>query len=246
MKKLFVLFMFSTAVICTKAQEVNFKLKMPLNQPLKSVVTMKMDMEGEQSMIMDMVTKSTIAATKFENQNYTFENITDAIKMDMDAGVMTMSYDSEKPTEDPMAEMLAAQMKPLIGKKITMILDEKGKMIETNTDEIEGSENPYENMGMTATYPDKPVKVGDTWTSEAENKGMKTKLTNKYVAKTADGHVVETAGDLFNEKEEKIGTMKSTYTVDPETFFTKTATVNMEMDAEGQKVKMNMQMDIQK
>ena len=72
MKKLLVLFLLSSGVLATKAQEVEFKMKLPLNQPYKAVTTMKMDVDGEQSMIMDMSTKSSITATKFESPNYTF------------------------------------------------------------------------------------------------------------------------------------------------------------------------------
>ena len=88
MKKLIILFLLASAAIKTQAQEVDFKMNLPLNQPWNAVTTMKMDIDGEQAMIMDIVTKSTITATTLEANNYTLENVTDAVKMDMDAGMM--------------------------------------------------------------------------------------------------------------------------------------------------------------
>lgn len=234
MKKLLILFLLSSAALVSKAQEVDFTMKMPLNKPFKSVTTMKMDIDGEQSMIMDIVMKSTVNVSKYEDLNYTFENTTDAIKVDMDAGMMTISYDSETPSDDPMAAMMAAQFEKMIGKKMTMITNNKGKMI--TMEGVEGADNAFENFAMTTTYPDKPVKPGDTWTSESTNKGIKTKAVNKYVGKTAEGYQVETTGEMFNESETKIGTMNSTYIADPETLFTKTANMKMEMEVEGSKV----------
>ncbi|MGX1641692.1 MULTISPECIES: DUF6263 family protein [Sphingobacterium] len=244
MKKLLILFLLTSAALVTKAQEVDFTMKMPLNKPFKSVTNMKMDIEGEQSMIMDMVMKSTINVSKYESPNYTMENTTDAIKVDMDAGMMTISYDSEKPSDDPTAAIMAAQFEKLLGKKMTIITSDKGKMI--SMEGVEGTDSSFENFAMTTTYPDKPVKPGDTWTSESTNKGIKTKAINKYVGKTAEGYQVETTGEMFNDSDTKIGTMSSTYIADTETLFTKSATIKMQMDVEGQKVTSDITMTVLK
>lgn len=244
MKKLLVLFLLSSGVLATKAQEVEFKMKLPLNQPYKAVTTMKMDVDGEQSMIMDMSTKSSITATKFESPNYTFENVTDAVKVDMDAGMMTLSYDSENPSDDPTSAMMGAQFEKLIGKKMVMVTTDKGKLI--SSEGIEGMDSAFDNLGMTATYPDKKVKPGDTWPSEADSKGVKTKANNKYIGKVAEGYQVETIGELFDEADKKIGSFTANYIVDSETFFTKSATIKMDMEVEGQKVITDMVMTVTK
>lgn len=233
MKKLLVLFLLSSAAFTSNAQQVEFKMKLPLNKPLKAVTTMKMDMEGAQSMIMDMTTKSTINVAKFESPNYTIENTTDAVKMDIDAGMMTISYDSENPSDDPTAAAMGAQFENLIGKKITMITSETGKVVKMEG--VDDAQNPFGNVEMSATYPDKPVKPGDTWTSEATSNGITTKALNKYVEKTAEGYVIESTSDMFKD-ETKIGSVVSTYIADPSTFFTKSATIKMDMEVEGQKI----------
>ena len=244
MKKLFVLFLLSSATLSIKAQEVDFKMKLPLNQPYKSSVTRKMDVDGQQSMIMDMATKSTITATKLEGVNYTFENTVDAVKVDMDAGMMTVSYDSENPSEDPTSAMMGAQFEKMIGKKMIMVTSDKGKLI--SSEGIEGIENAFDNMGMTATYPDKAVKPGDTWPSEVETNGIKTQATNKFVGKTDEGYQVESVGEMKDTSDTKIGNFSATYIVDPQTFFTKSANIKMDVEVEGQKVVTDMVMTVTK
>lgn len=199
---------------------------------------MKMDIDGEQAMIMDIVTKSTITATALEANNYTLENVTDAVKMDMDAGMMTMSYDSENPTDDPMSAMLGAQMENLIGKTITLVTSDKGELISSSANEEDREElnNGFENMAMTAVYPDSPVKPGDTWNTENSANGMTTNAVNKFVGSDQEGHQLETTGELFDGDNNPIGTVNGTYTVDPKTFYTKQANLKMEMEVEGQKI----------
>ena len=117
MKKILLLFVLSAAALSSKAQQVNFKINVPLNSAYQSVTTMKTDLDGAQSMIMDMVVKNTLTNTKQEGGNFTFQSITNAVKVDMDAGMMTMSYDSENPSDDQMSKMLAGEMDKLIGKR---------------------------------------------------------------------------------------------------------------------------------
>lgn len=248
MKKLIILFLLASAAIKTQAQEVDFKMDLPLNQPWNAVTTMKMDIDGEQAMIMDIVTKSTITATTLEGNNYTLENVTDAVKMDMDAGMMTMSYDSENPSDDPMSAMLGAQMENLIGNTITLVTSNKGELISSSSSEEGDNEdmnNGFENMAMTAVYPDNPVKPGDTWTTETSANGMTTKAVNKFVGSDQDGHQLETSGELFDGDNNQIGTVNGTYTVDSKTFYTRQANLKMEMDVEGQKIITEILMNIE-
>ena len=247
MKKLFILFLLTAATIQSQAQEVDFKLNVPLNEAMRAVTTMKMDIDGEQPMIMDIVTKSTITTTAHEGSNYTFANVTDAVKMDMDAGMMTMSWDSENPSDDPMSAMLGSQMENLIGQTITIVTSDKGKLISTSADDEENSMNSgFENLAMTATYPDKPVKPGDSWDTESTTNGMTTKATNTFIGSNDQGHELETSGELFDDEDNKVGTITGTYTIDPETHYTTIATLKMELEVEGQKIVSDVQLTVEK
>ena len=247
MKKLFILFLLTAATIQSQAQEVDFKLNVPLNEAMRAVTTMKMDIDGEQPMIMDIVTKSTITTTAHEGSNYTFANVTDAVKMDMDAGMMTMSWDSENPSDDPMSAMLGSQMENLIGQTITIVTSDKGKLISTSADDEENSMNSgFENLAMTATYPAKPVIPGDSWDTESTANGMTTKATNTFIGSNDQGHELETSGELFDDEDNKVGTITGTYTIDPETHYTKIATLKMELEVEGQKIVSDVQLTVEK
>ncbi|MGH2622126.1 MAG: DUF6263 family protein [Sphingobacterium sp.] len=244
-------FLFLLLIACTAsgsyAQSVDFKLNLPLNKPYKMVTVMKMDMDGAQSLIMDMNTKSTTTFTKKEDRNYTQESVTDAVKMDMDAGMMTMSYDSENPTDDPMSKILAGEMDKIVGSKITVVMNDKGQIITTDGEEDDqSSPNPLGNMTMTATFPDHPIKPGDTWESEVDLKDQMTvKSTNKFVSKTAEGYLIESVGELFSKEKESIGNLTSKSILNTKTFMTHSATVNMEMMVQGQSIKLDLQVNIE-
>ena len=246
MKKLLVLFLLSSAAFYTKAQQVEFKINVPLNKPFKQTTVMKTDVEGEQSIIMDMNMKNTVTGVKKDGVNFVFESVTDAIKMDMDAGMMTMSYDSENPSEDPMTKMLGAEMEKLIGKKMVMTITEKGKLVDVAMPD--GVDTPagqsMESMGMTASYPDHAVNPGDTWNSEIDSKQTKIKALNKYIGKDAEGYIIESTGDVFTPSDEKIGSFTSKYVLDEKTHYTKGANMKMDMNAQGQKVVLEMNISV--
>lgn len=246
MKKLLVFFLLSSAAYYTQAQEVEFKINVPLNKAYQQISVIKTDVEGEQSLIMDMNIKGTISGTKKEAGNYFFESITDAIKMDMDAGMMTMSYDSENPSDDEMSKMLGSELSKLVGKKTLMTMSDKGKLIKLEMPEgiSEQAAGSMESMGMTASYPDRAVKPGDTWDSEATTDQVIVKSSNKYIEKNADGYIIESTGDVLSLDGQKVGTFVSSYTLDADTHFTKKAIMKMNMNAEGQKVSMDYNITI--
>ena len=246
MKKLLFLLLIACTATSSYAQSVDFKLNLPLNKPYKMATIMKMDMDGAQSIIMDMNTKSTITFTKKEGSNYTQETVNDAIKMDMDAGMMTMSYDSENPTDDPTSKMFGAEMDKVIGKKITVVMNDKGQLISTDSEVDEQTNaNPLGDMAMTASFPEHPIKPGDSWESEVDVKDQMTiKSTNKFISKTAEGYLIESVGELFDKENESIGNLTSTSVLNPKTFFTQSATMNMEMTVQGQVIKLDLQMNL--
>ena len=112
----------------------------------------------------------------------------------------------------------------------------KGELLnfQQENEEDGPSSNPFENMGITASYPDKAVNPGETWESQGENAGMLVKMLNKYVGKTADGYVIESKGEVLSETSEKLGDYLANYTLDEKTHFTKTATIKLVMSIHGQ------------
>lgn len=242
MKKLLILFLLTAGTLSSNAQSIEFKYNIPLNKVYKTITTMKMDVDGTQSMVMDIITKGTMTATKLEKDLYTLESVATAIKIDMDMGIATGSYDSENPSDDEMSQALGAQMGNVIGKKITIVQNNKGKIIPdtTKSEDPSGFTDAFKNIGMTNIFPDKPVKPGDTWESEVNNDKQKFKLVNKYVEKTSEGHHIQSTGEILNDTSEKTGTFTADYVLDPKTHFTISSNIKLDLEVEGQKVKTDM------
>lgn len=193
--------------------------------------------------------------------NHKMSATIDKIKMDMNMpGMGEMKFDSEMPdTTNP----AAASFIDLVGKKMSMEMTQSGEIIKG--DELEGLDQV--NMGNLGTqfgfYPDKPVKVGDSWEkSSTQNvQNMSMLLKAKYTLKSVDGDkaVVECDGTFSIDhskstgdpaadarlKEMKMeGTQKGTMELEVSTgMLVKTDLVQdikMTMDFGGSPVPMNM------
>ncbi len=113
------------------------------------------------------------------------------LSLEMDMGVMTVSFDSEKPVDenDPVSAMLAPTLKMMIGHKIQAELDKNNQivsasgteeMLETLTESMNpqaagmlrgmldmfASEDYVENFIAPLKLPPHPVKPGDSWPAE--------------------------------------------------------------------------------
>src|SRR5690606_11575265 len=130
MKRLFITGLALCMGLLTFAQEaVDFKLNPEIGKPLQFNMLMKTDVDGPQSVIMDMNMKMELLPAKKENENFTLENIIKAIKADIDAGMMTISYNSEEESTDETAKMLGQQFSKIVNQKITSVVTEKGATV---------------------------------------------------------------------------------------------------------------------
>ena len=93
---LFTCLTFFVSFTVSAQEAVNFKLNPEIGKPIQMNMLMKTDIDGPQSVIMDMKIKMETLPAKKENENFIFENVIKAIKADIDAGMMTVSYNSEE------------------------------------------------------------------------------------------------------------------------------------------------------
>lgn len=131
---------------------------------------------------------------------------TKAMKINQDLGMMALKFDSEHPENNEPADMVEG-FKNLIGKSMEMKMSNKGKILEFKSDgklfdgvfdSMEGGEAMEEQMEaqfggdamkqsltqMVGFYPEKPVKVGDTWTITTSIKtGMAINVETIYTLK---------------------------------------------------------------
>jgi hypothetical protein len=85
-------------------------------------------------------------------------------------GGMTMNGQAAPP-------QIAEQFKKMM---IVTVMDARGRTLKTETKGVPGFTGSA-NQGNTVPYPDKPVKVGGTWSGESDVQGTKVKTNYKLV-----------------------------------------------------------------
>ena len=234
------------------AQEpVEFKLNPEVGKTLQLNMLMKTDVDGPQSVIMDMNMKMELLTAKKENENYSFENVIKAIKTDIDAGMMTLSYNSEEEATDETTKMLAAQFSKILDQKITSIVTEKGKTIEFDLPPALGAQglDASSFSNMSPAFPDHAVAPGESWESSAEIPDnpifSKIEMTSTFLEENADGYIITIKGKMLQETGEEIGTMSGTYSLDKQTHFTKNSTMKTSIETQGAKITSEVEMTVE-
>lgn len=249
MKRLFITGLALCMGFFTFAQEtVDFKLSPKVGKPLLFNMLMKTDVDGPQSVIMDMNMKMELLPTKHENENYTVENVIKAIKVDIDAGMITLSYNSEEEATDEATKMLGQQFSKIIDQKITSVINEKGKTIDIDLPPSFAAQgfDASSFSNMSPSFPDKAVAPGESWESTAEIAEnplfSKIEMTSTYRKEIADGYVIDIVGKMLQESGQEIGTMSGSYTLDKQTHFTKSSAIKTTIEAQGAKIISDVEM----
>lgn len=249
MKKLFITGLALCMSFITLAQEaVDFKLNPEIGKPLNFNMLMKTDVDGPQSVIMDMNMRMELLPAKKENENFTIENIIKAIKTDIDAGMMTLSYNSEEEATDEAAIMLGEQFSKIIDQKISSVITEKGKTIDIDLPPSFAAQgfDASSFSNMSPSFPDKAVTPGESWESISEapeNPLFSTiEMTSTFREENTDGYVIDIEGKMLQDTGEEIGTMSGSYTLDKETHFTKTSTIKTTIEVQGSKIISDVEM----
>lgn len=148
-----------------------------------------------QSMTNNMLMEFTYDVKAAENNNKQLAVTYTRMKMDMNGMGQTMSYDSN---DSAKANPNMKALNNMIGKSFTTTVAPNGSIVK-----VEGIEGlaPAGTPGMDAEamkqmmqtsfniFPDKPVKVGESWTktSDMNMQMMKMKMDTKYTLKKVDG-----------------------------------------------------------
>jgi hypothetical protein len=210
----------------------------------------------DQKVLMEQVVKQQYDVKKL-NTDGTFDLTitTKSMKMEQVNPMMNMRFDSDNP-ENNEPEDIMDGLKNIIGKKFDVVVDKQGKVKSVN---IEGNlfDGIFDNMpggeqmatqfesqfgenaiksSLSQTlgfFPDKPVKVGDTWVKNTTSEmGMKLDLKTTYTLKERKNGtaIIEFMSDVkTNPNEAPLemmgmtmsydmkGTMKGMITVDEKT-----------------------------
>jgi hypothetical protein len=201
--KLVLILLIVTVVAQVRAVDLKLNLEKGKTyfQNMKIEMNMKQEVMGQKMDIkMIMIAKMSYLVKNKLADKYEIESKFANIKMNMKMPQGSMEFDSEKPQPgQPMGEMLA-QMKNMV---IKMTMNNKGKVLKLNDMDKEfdkivkaidgvndaqkaqmkkqisqsyGNKSLKSNIEMsTAIFPDKEVKIGDTWK-------IKTKLQSTFEA----------------------------------------------------------------
>ncbi len=153
----------------TKGKKYDMKLVMASNvemnmmgQAVNSATNMEMGMDYE---VMDVLPSG----------NFLVRTTYKKVKANGETMGMKYDYDSETGVATGMqAEQMSASMKKMIGQYTEMEMDKFGKVVKSvQSDSLSEGKNGkskkggFENMSY-AMFPDKKIKVGDTWNSDIE------------------------------------------------------------------------------
>lgn len=252
MKRFFITGLALCISFLTWAQEaVDFKLNPEIGVPLRFDMLMKTDVDGPQSVIMDMNMKMEMLPAKKENQNFTIENIIRAIKTDINAGMMTLSYNSGEEATDETAKMLGEQFSKIIDQKVSSVITEKGKMIDIDLPASFAAQG-FDASSFANTsppFPDKVVTPGESWESTTEvpeNPLFSTiEMTSTFREENTDGYVIDIEGKMLHTSGNEVGTMSGSYTLDKQTHFTKMSAIKTTIEAQGSTIISDVEMTME-
>lgn len=248
MKRLFTTLILAATTLASFAQEkITFKLNPELDKATSYQVVNKMDVEGPQTVIMDMTMYMDLTYSKLSDTTLKVSSKFTKAKVDMDAGMMTMSYDSSVEPEDEMQKMLAAQFAPILENTLSYTMNLSGQIKEVDFPNV--NDQLFDKSSLStygATYPQHPIAIGDSWQSQAATSklGISSKASYTLKEKTAEGYIVDYNVDIFDDAENQIGNATGFFTVDPVKFTTVSSSTQTTIEMQGTKVTTTTDMKI--
>lgn len=161
--------------------KVSFDWKPPVGEKLNYLTSIHMDVQSEQSVLMDitMNMEQEFMAKDAEGL-YPSVGVIKSIKVDMNVGFMTMSYDSENPDDtNPMAQQIGEQFSKVLHKEIRMKYAATGEVVDVESEGDLSMLGDVKGMFGGAVFPKQPVAVGESWETEVENEQIGATLVSK-------------------------------------------------------------------
>lgn len=240
-------FLITCLALCTgfltfSQEEVDFKLNPEVGKPLQLNMLIKTDIDGPQSVIMDMNMKMELHPSKKEDENFRLENVIKAIKIDINADMNTVSYNSETVSTDETTKMLGEQFSKIVDQKISAVITDKGKTIDIDLPSSMSSNgfDPSSFTNISPSFPDKAVAPGESWNNinEMDDHPFLSKIetVSTYSEENTEGYVINVASKMLDLSGNEIGTVLGNYTLDKETHFTKTSALKTSVEIQGAKI----------
>lgn len=235
-------FLIATALclsLLTYAQQpILLKLNPEIGIPLNVNVSMKTDVDGPQPVIMDINMLMEMLPTSKENDVFTIDNLTKSIKAELNAGLISMSYDSEEESDNELSKALGDQFSKIINKKITIQVNDRGQAVNMNLPDgfHEQGFDQSSFSNITTTLPDYPIAPGDSWDSGyemAENPIIgKVIAESTFREETTNGYIIDLTGTVANKNLEIIGKVSGYYILDKTSCLSKESKITTTVQVE--------------
>lgn len=226
--------------------KVNFKIAPKQGKILKYEMITKTDIGGSQDVMMDIRLEMSMNPIKVTDNNIDIDVNYSNLKMDMNAGMMMMSYDSNEEPQDDFSKTIATSLAPKLNNTLKIEIDTKGKV--NNIDFPNVPEQAFDKSNMrniVTSFPDKAIAIGETWTDTKTNGQLGVTMKIKYTLeeKNEQGYKISAKGIIVDSNGNEIGEMSGDTIIDEQTHFTKSTLMNSKIDIQGQKITMSTEMN---
>ena len=243
MKKILTLMLLTVALV-SNAQSTLLRL----NYTKGDTYLVKMDMVQNMAaagVFMNMNIEMSMDIKDKKADTFDVEMKIKKMTMDMKQGAMNMSYDSTKKEADldEMGKQMKAQMDPMLSITIFSTVNKLGKVLATKVEPDIPSAGQFKNQSSGIVFPEKAVKVGDTWDIDKTEKGMVMKFTYKVKSISNDTVVLDVTGNVSSNAK---GTISGEVIVDKKSGVPTKSTINMDLEVQGQQMKTSIVMSSEK
>ena len=223
------------------------KVLLRLNYEKGDTYEMNMKMSQNMGATMSMNTNMIMLqdVKSVSGDEYEIDSKITKIVMNMSQGGMQMSYDSSKKEEelDQTGKMMKAQMGPMLQAVITTKGNNLGKVLETTVVPNVPGASDLTQQSSSVIYPENEVSVGDTWTMNKDNKGMKFNFVYKVKEITLKNVLLDISGTVEGMA---TGSITGSMNLDKKSGLPLTSKINMAMKVQGQDLKTNVDMTMVK
>lgn len=242
MKKIILLFCIGLSLNLFSQETVTLRFKYQVGDTYAMKMVTKQNVEAMMSM--NMNTGMELKIVGKEGESFLTESKVNSISMDMIQGGMTLMYSSDMKEEDldQGGKMMKTQMEPMMKAVISSTISPLGETTNVKVvPEFPGSADMANQNGVV--YPEKALKVGDSWTAEKNNQGMV--ISSVYTVKSIeeDQVILDLSGKVGGIA---TGDITGKITVHPKTGIPTESVMNLKALAQGQNMTLEVIVTLEK
>ncbi|CAM1346696.1 DUF6263 family protein [Tenacibaculum insulae] len=243
MKKIIIALLLGVTMVSVGQEKVLLRLNYEKGDTYEMNMKMSQNMGATMSMNTNMIMLQDVKSVS--GDEYEIDSKITKIVMNMSQGGMQMSYDSSKKEEelDQTGKMMKAQMGPMLQAVITTKGNNLGKVLETTVVPNVPGASDLTQQSSSVIYPENEVSVGDTWTMNKDNKGMKFNFVYKVKEITLKNVLLDISGTVEGMA---TGSITGSMNLDKKSGLPLTSIINMAMKVQGQDLKTNVDMTMVK